>query len=65
VACVSQAVGTRWFRHSGGTPFFMSIPLSGRHLSFAKREEIGILLFHGGEANEIARRIGRSPATVC
>src|SRR3954468_22150962 len=61
---VSQAVGTRWFRHSGGMPLFMSIPLSGRYLSFAEREEIGLLSFQGVAVREIARRIGRSPSTV-
>jgi hypothetical protein len=40
---VSQAVGTRWCRHNGGMPFFMSKPLSGRYFSFAEREEIGLL----------------------
>ncbi|TCG08722.1 IS30 family transposase [Paraburkholderia steynii] len=61
---VSQAVGTRWFRHSGGMPLFMSIPLSGRYLSFAEREEIALLSLQGVGIREIARRIGRSPSTV-
>ena len=61
---VSQAVGTRWFRHNGGMPLFMSNPLSGRYLSFAEREEIGLLSFQGVGVREIARRIGRSPSTV-
>lgn len=29
---VSQAVGSRWFRHRGGMPLFMSKPVSGRYL---------------------------------
>lgn len=41
----SQAVGTCWFRHNDGTPLFMSNPLSARYLSFAEREEIGLLSF--------------------
>lgn len=40
---VSQAVGTRWFRHRGGMPLFMSKPVSDRYLSFAEREEIALL----------------------
>src|SRR3546814_15986919 len=40
---VSQPVGTRWFRHRGGMPLFMSNPISGRYLSFAKREGIALL----------------------
>ena len=28
---VSQPVGTRWFRHRGGMPLFMSNPISGRY----------------------------------
>ena len=43
VVGVSQAVGTRWFRHRGGMPLFMSQPESARYLSFAEREEIGLL----------------------
>lgn len=61
---VSQAVGTRWFRHSGGMPLFMSSPISGRYLSFDEREEIGLLSLQGVGVREIARRIGRSPSTV-
>ena len=40
---VSSAVGTRWFRYRGGMPLFMSNHMSGRYLSFAEREEIGLL----------------------
>ncbi len=40
---VSPAVGTRWFRHNGGMPLSMLSPISGRYLSFAEREEIGLL----------------------
>ena len=43
VAGVSPAVGTRWFRDSGGMPPITQKPLSGRYLSFAEREEIAIL----------------------
>lgn len=50
-AGVSPAVGTRWFRESGGMASIASAPLSGRYLSFIEREEI-------------ARRLGRSPSTI-
>src|SRR3989344_1409724 len=61
---VSQAVGSRWFRHRGGMSLFMSKPVSGRYLSFAEREEIGLLRAQDVGVREIARRIGRSPSTV-
>jgi IS30 family transposase len=61
---VSQPVGTRWFRYRGGMPLFMSNPISGRYLSFAEREEIGLLSARDISLREIARRIGRSPSTV-
>jgi len=64
VVGVSQAVGTRWFRHRGGMPLFMSKPVSGRYLLFAEREEIGLLRAQDVGVREIARRIGRSPSTV-
>jgi IS30 family transposase len=61
---VSPPVGTRWFRHRGGMPLFMSCPISDRYLSFAEREEIGLLSAQGVGVREIARRIERSPSTV-
>ena len=61
---VSQPVGTRWFRHRGGMPLFMSNPISGRYLSFAEREEIALPRAQGVGVREIARLIGRSPSTV-
>jgi IS30 family transposase len=45
-------------------PLFMSKPVSNRYLSFAEREEIGILRAQNLSVREIARRIGRSPSTV-
>jgi hypothetical protein len=53
---VSQAVGTRWFRHRGGMPLFMSQPESARYLSFAEREEIGLL-----RAQDVGVRENSSP----
>ncbi len=63
-AGVSEAVGARWFRYRGGMPLFMSKPVSNRYLSFAEREEIGVLRAQNLSVREIARRIGRSPSTV-
>ena len=40
------------------------LPLSGRCLSFAEREEIAILNARGCGVREIARRIGRAPSTI-
>jgi hypothetical protein len=56
---VSQPVGTRWFRHRGGMPLFMSNPISGRYLSFAEREEIALVRAQDVGLREIARHIGR------
>ena len=61
---VSQPVGSRWFRHRGGMPLFMSTPVSERYLSFAEREEIALLRAQDIGVREIARRLGRSPSTV-
>lgn len=61
---VSPVVGARWFRHRGGMPLFMSRPISGRYLSFAQREEIGLLRAQDVGVREIARRIERSASTV-
>ena len=61
---VSTAVGTRWFRHRGGMPLFMSNHISGRYLSFTEREEIGLLRAQSIGVREIARRLGRSPSTI-
>jgi IS30 family transposase len=60
----SQAVGARWFRHRGGMPSINLAPLSGRYLSFAEREEIGILRAQGLGVREIARRLRRDPSTI-
>src|SRR5919198_3876249 len=53
-AGVSQAVGSRWFRDGGGMPPISLAPLSGRYLSFAKREEIAILRAQRVGVREIA-----------
>ena len=61
---VSQAVGSRWFRQAGGMPPITLAPLSGRHLSFAEREEIAILHAQQHGVRAIARRVGRAPSTI-
>ncbi len=63
-AGLSQPVGTRWFRESGGMRPLSLAPLSGRFLSFTEREEIAILRSQCLGVREIARRISRSPSTV-
>jgi IS30 family transposase len=63
-AGVSPAVGTRWFREGGGMPTVSRVPLSGRYLSFAEREEIAILRAQEVGVRETARQLGRSPSTV-
>jgi hypothetical protein len=63
-AGVSPAVGTRWFRDSGGIRPVSLAPLSGRYLSLAEREEIAILRVRGCGVREIARRTGRAPSTI-
>ena len=61
---VSQAVGSRWFRHGGGMPPMDLTPLKGRYLSFHEREEIAILSAQGMGIRATARRVGRSPSTI-
>ena len=63
-AGLSPAVGTRWFRQSGGMPPFTFAPLSGRYLSFVEREEIAILHAQDYGIRAIARQLGRSPSTI-
>jgi IS30 family transposase len=63
-AGVSEAVGVRWFRESGGMSTVTQAPLSGRYLSFAEREEIAILRARGYGVRELARSLGRSASTI-
>lgn len=44
-AGVSQAVGTRWFRHKGGMPLSMLSPISSRYLSFASEKRLDYFRF--------------------
>lgn len=63
-AGVSPAVGTRWFRESGGMAAVTTSPLSGRYLSFNEREEVAILHAQDCQIRDIAQRLGRSPSTI-
>lgn len=61
---VSKRLGVRWFREAGGmAPVTLDEP-SGRYLSPVEREEIAVLRASGRGVRRIARRLGRSPATV-
>jgi IS30 family transposase len=64
VVGVSGPVGTRWFRHGGGMSPISLVQPSGRYLCFAEREEIALLRVQGHGVREIARQVGRSPATI-
>src|SRR5947209_12669851 len=63
-AGISPAVGSRWFRQSGGMPTVSQAPLSGRYLSFVEREEIALWRARGYGVRAIARRLHRSPSTI-
>jgi IS30 family transposase len=53
-----------WFCEVGGVNPYGAEPLSGRYLSFSEREEIAVGVAEGLTQAEIARRLGRSPATI-
>lgn len=61
---LSQPVGSRWFRESGGMAPSKLQPLSGRYLSFAEREELALLRAQGCGVREIARQLDRSASTI-
>ena len=63
-AGVSSPVGYRWFRHAGGVNPCLPPTVSGRYLSFSEREDIAILRAQKLGVREIARRLGRDPATI-
>jgi transposase, IS30 family len=61
---VDAATARRWFGHSGGmAPLELAEP-SGRYLSLGEREEIALARAAGAGVRQIARQIGRDPATV-
>ncbi len=61
---VSAPVGSRWFRHGGGMPPISLAESTGRYLSFAEREELGLLKAQNLGVREIGRRMGRHPSTI-
>ncbi len=65
---ISQPVGFRWFRETGGmAPSHLSRSAgapSGRYLCFADREAIALLRAQGLGVREVARRLGRAASTV-
>jgi transposase, IS30 family len=64
VAGMSLAWGRRRFQKAGGVnPTRAAAPI-GRYLSWSEREEIAALDHGGHGVREIARRLGRSPATI-
>lgn len=64
VVGVSSAVGTRWFRQGGGMPTITLTEPGSRYLSFTEREEIALLRAQNRGVREIAREVGRDPATI-
>ena len=63
-AGVSDTWGSRIFREAGGVnPTRVHEP-AGRYLSWADREEIAALTHSGHGVREIARLVGRNPATI-
>jgi transposase, IS30 family len=56
--------GTRWVAACGGVRPRRGRDLEGRYLSFAEREEIALARARGESMRCIARRLGRSAATV-
>lgn len=61
---VSSVVGSRWFRQGGGMPTITLTEPGGRYLSFEEREEIALLRAQDYGVREVARRLGRDPATI-
>jgi hypothetical protein len=56
--------GARWMAAAGGVRPRRGRDLQGRYLSFAEREEIALSSARGESMRCIARRLGRSPATI-
>src|SRR5919206_1018851 len=61
---VSCGIAQRWFRHGGGMPPITLMEPTGRFLSAAEREQIGLARAAGAGVRAIARQLGRDPATV-
>jgi len=64
-ACgVSQSLGPRWFRQTGGIALTNLGSTSVRYLSFAERKEISLLYAQQLGVREIARRLERASSTI-
>ena len=61
---VSEQAGRGWFRQRGGVMPSTTAGRRTRALGFAEREEIGLLRAAGAGVREIARELGRDPATI-
>lgn len=64
-AGVSESTGGVWFRQGGGMSTVDLDEPSGRYLSFAERELIGLENAAGESQADIARQLGRSRSTIC
>ena len=64
LAGVSEQAGWAWCRQRGGVMSPVGARCGVRSLSFAEREEIGLLRAAGAGVRAIARELGRSPATI-
>src|SRR5881397_192524 len=63
-AGLSPSTGRRVFRQAGGVNPTRVVGPAGRYLSWSEREEIAALDHAGEGVREIARRLGRDPATI-
>jgi hypothetical protein len=61
---MSETWGRRTFRKAGGVNPTRAAGLAGRYLSWSEREEIAALDHGGHGVREIARQLGRDPATI-
>jgi transposase len=57
--------GTRWVAVNGGVRPRRGRTLQGRYLCFGEREEIALGRAGGESMRSIAKRLGRSPSTIC
>ena len=64
VAGVSVRRGRKWLAEGGGVPMIELGDPSDRYLSMNEREEIAVGLAAKLSQAEIARRLGRDPATI-